>query len=374
MGDHYNVRAVLWPLMQTFLELFQSKHTKTEHLPLRRLVAALGLLTESLKDVAEGNAESNTAHQLLLNELAEEDACDSQFLLRILWEETVLIKEVVDHAGKDIILSRIARGLEFLEHLNNLVESLLRSVDLLEVLVCMLLDVLGGTLDLDPFVSRGTNTRQAVLQRWMGIQAGINQCLGAVANLDADRRSAISTRGDWNVLLEDGIVKSLQELQRLGQVLQTNERGLHGLSCPHTRPHGLISLAQVGDQSDEEQCRSLASVGRRSVLEVFLELEQVVVGHDESECDAKLVVLVPIQNHSARLIGGRQLLHHILDDVDDGGVAGRLPLRGCAPPSLGAGSVDRRRRNRPKPIDRGRAMLDGHFGVGLEERRDELAH
>ena len=136
----------------------------------------------------------------------------------------------------------------------------------------------------------------------------------------------------------------------------------------------MISLAKVGNQSDEEQCCGRASVGRRPVLEVFLELEQIVVGHDESECDAELVVLVPIQNHSTRLIGGRQLLHHILDDMDDGGVAGRLPLRGCASPSLGAGGVDRRRRDHPKPIDRGRAILDGHLGVGLEERRDELAH
>ena len=166
-----------------------------------------------------------------MNELAEEDACDSQFLLRILREETVLIEEVVDHTGKDIILPGIARGLEFLEHLDNLVESLLRSVNLLEVLVCHLLDVLGGALD-GRTARRGSKTRRAGLERWVGIQAGINQRLGAVTNLNSHRRSAITTRGGWNVLFQDGIVKRSEELERLGQVFQTDERGLHGLPCP----------------------------------------------------------------------------------------------------------------------------------------------
>mmetsp|Transcript_17518 Transcript_17518/g.50123 ORF Transcript_17518/g.50123 Transcript_17518/m.50123 type:complete len:226 (-) Transcript_17518:662-1339(-) len=64
----------------------------------------------------------------------------------------------------------------------------------------------------------------------------------------------------------------------------------------------------------------------------------------------------------------------MLDDVNNGVVAGRFPLRGRAAPSLGAGGVDGRGGDRPKPVDRGRAVLDGHLGIGLEEGGDELAH
>mmetsp|Transcript_80 Transcript_80/g.225 ORF Transcript_80/g.225 Transcript_80/m.225 type:complete len:213 (-) Transcript_80:70-708(-) len=212
MGDLDNVRAVLRPLVQPLLELFQGKHTETEHLPLRRLVAALGLLAKSLEDVAEGDAKSNAAHELLLDELAEKDACDSQFLLRILGEEAILIEEVVDHASKNIVLSGVARGLELLEHLDDLVQTLLGSVNLLEILVGHLLDIFGGAFDCRA-ASRGAEIGGAGLERRVGVQTSIDQCLGAVANLDPARFPSSATRRAWDVLLQDGIVKASEELK-----------------------------------------------------------------------------------------------------------------------------------------------------------------
>jgi hypothetical protein len=58
-------------------------------------------------------------------------------LLRVLVEELVLLKQVVDHAREDLPLLAVAAVLELLQHLHNVCDALLGGVDLLEVLVCL---------------------------------------------------------------------------------------------------------------------------------------------------------------------------------------------------------------------------------------------
>ena len=62
---------------------------------------------ERLEHVAEGDAEGDGGHELVLDERAEEDARDAQLLLRVFVEEAVLVEQVVDHAREDLLLAQL---------------------------------------------------------------------------------------------------------------------------------------------------------------------------------------------------------------------------------------------------------------------------
>ncbi len=60
--------------------------------------AILGL-AQSLQYVAERNTKSERRHHLMLNQKAEEDASNVQFLQWVLMEEPVFIEQVMDHTS-----------------------------------------------------------------------------------------------------------------------------------------------------------------------------------------------------------------------------------------------------------------------------------
>ena len=109
--------------MQSLLELLQREHAEAEHLA--ALGALGGRLPQCLQHVPQCYTEGDAANELLLDKQSEEYTRDAQFLLGVLGEEPILVKEVVDHAGEDVVLAGIPRGLKRLEHLDDLARRVL---------------------------------------------------------------------------------------------------------------------------------------------------------------------------------------------------------------------------------------------------------
>ncbi len=92
-------RAVscLRPLAKARLELLEREQAELEHL-------RVGCFLERFQHVSQGNPERDVRHQLVLDQLAEEDAGDPQLLVGVLGEESILVEEVVNHAREYLLL------------------------------------------------------------------------------------------------------------------------------------------------------------------------------------------------------------------------------------------------------------------------------
>mmetsp|Transcript_5701 Transcript_5701/g.18539 ORF Transcript_5701/g.18539 Transcript_5701/m.18539 type:complete len:282 (+) Transcript_5701:960-1805(+) len=133
------VRHVLRPLGQAVTKVFQGDEAKHEHLRAR-------LTAEAIEHVAQRNTKRLPSHQLVLNERAKQHAGDLQLLLRVLGKEAILVKQVVNHSSIHVLLAGVGRRLEKLEQLENVGNSHLPRVNLVEVAVGRLLDFGGEGL------------------------------------------------------------------------------------------------------------------------------------------------------------------------------------------------------------------------------------
>jgi len=133
--DGLHMLAVLGVLLQPRLEPVQSRHTKVEHVGVRGL-------SQRLKDKPEGKAKWNHGDQAVLNDPAKQLGGDMQLFVRVLREELVFLKQVLDHAVEDISFPWNPTCLELLEQLEDFVNANLVwrvIVDSLEVGICLIL-------------------------------------------------------------------------------------------------------------------------------------------------------------------------------------------------------------------------------------------
>mmetsp|Transcript_518 Transcript_518/g.1829 ORF Transcript_518/g.1829 Transcript_518/m.1829 type:complete len:347 (+) Transcript_518:8693-9733(+) len=77
----------------------------------------------------------------MVDERSKQDCRDSEFLIRVLGEEAILIEQIMHHTGKDFLLSLLCRAFETLQHPYHIVNTLLSRVYFLEESVGFLLNV-----------------------------------------------------------------------------------------------------------------------------------------------------------------------------------------------------------------------------------------
>ena len=81
----------------------------------------VGWLSESFQNKPESQAELDHGDKVVFNNATKQLGCDVQFFVRILWEELVLFKQILDHAVEHILLPLHSRSLELLEQLQNFI-------------------------------------------------------------------------------------------------------------------------------------------------------------------------------------------------------------------------------------------------------------
>ena len=87
-------------------------------MPKRHILPLCGLWVGVIRS-ASSTYRSAIPREMLLYKQSEEYPCKALLPLGIHGEQLILIDEVVDHAGEDVLLKGILRGLERLEHLNH---------------------------------------------------------------------------------------------------------------------------------------------------------------------------------------------------------------------------------------------------------------
>src|SRR5690242_8547036 len=76
----------------------------------------------------------------MLNQGSKQYSSNLKFLVRILREESILVKEIMNHACEHILLSLVFGILVSLQQCNDFFDSNLASVNLLEVGICDILN------------------------------------------------------------------------------------------------------------------------------------------------------------------------------------------------------------------------------------------
>lgn len=104
VGDLHDMTTILRPFPESALELLKREHPEAEHFP--GVVWTWGA-AQCLKNITKCDSERDGAHELVLDKGAKKNSRDSQLLLRIVLEESVLVEEVVNHACKDLLLAGI---------------------------------------------------------------------------------------------------------------------------------------------------------------------------------------------------------------------------------------------------------------------------